>query len=708
MNVRLTAAIISHGAPSRLERFPGDAWRAVRFHNAVLFFFLLSFFVLIIQTICMAIPEFGPGMNANVNNLLSNNDKEYPLPAGWEVSGYHYTDFDIDAHLKGPGGKQLDVRIAHTLLPSSMRLIGKTAHFRVEVADADYLSGAAAADALFKRIRHNDSLTFLSSPGMRSREGIEEHVFYRYLFAPFLLFILALSLILFLINLLFIRENLLPGGWGARIALFAILLTGFFLRFYLAPRTPIHTNNHGIREVRTIVYPQSPEQKEMLYGVVYPTTMRWLTGIVGDSEENVFRINILLGTLAILSIYILGKSLFKTEEAALFSALCLSVSPLQVWLSGTEAPAAMYQFAGLAGLALMAASVQNEKRSAFFLSILFLLFAASLQLLTVLIIPAALVLFIYYYYENESAGKKSLIDGAWIFIIIACAWLAFHFKSLASEKIGEGVGKLSGTGGLFHNLFSLDNTLLDPTRTAFILPLLAAAGYCLAWRRKRLGLAFTLVILAVVPISSLVFASRTDAIRYQGMTLWIFYLLAAFVFSTDIKFNGWIKRRAVIASAAGLLVIAGSTLGLYQLHERDEEINEYLFIRQSINKIPSGAVIRLPTRGAASGKLMVEFPDYIGGHPLVRGADKGVSGSNEIVYIGLDCYRYRGDSEKAESIIPSTGMRRECSQVCGGHPVKIVKTTLDAKVYGIGFQKRHFELGTRYPVIGFYRCDSEK
>jgi hypothetical protein len=151
---------------------------------------------------------------------------------------------------------------------------------------------------------------------------------HRYVFAPLasnkalFIAVVVLTLLALAVGSTFVfrafRESplhLLPERASGRLALAAVVVLGLGLRLSLAPSVPIHCNAHGIREVRTYLYGTSDDHVEANYEKIFPHKERWLLGFIGAKEKNVFLINKILGTFAILSIFMFAKGITGSDLA---------------------------------------------------------------------------------------------------------------------------------------------------------------------------------------------------------------------------------------------------------------------------------------------------------------------------------------------------------------------------------------------------------
>lgn len=660
---------------------------------------------------CLGNPRMGPDTAREITRIIHTNSAAFPLPPGWEIKGFSFTDLRITVTLKNAGGDESVVGLSYPWGPVSGVVAGKTLSFRLEIIKADSAGSKKAALDFFQRIKRNDSVYFFSSDNMIRRESWSQFLFQRYVVSPliehklvFASFIVLIFIVL-VINIWKGRRFLLPKKTAALLALAIILLAGLALRLYVSPSAPIHCNSHGIEEVRIFIAFQ-PSVFDSLYGRIFPAVSRLILGCIGPEEKNLFLMNQVFGTFAILGIFIFAKGLTESDTAGILSALFLSVSPAQVWLSGTESQISMYQCIGLSGLGFLCLSSRTRNIAVLWAATIMIAFASSLRILTVFIIPIAILTGIYMGIHKNRNVQDRYAKHHIPCLAVAVTWGLFHYLSIPNMT-GKGWSEtnplMTFLGIFFDERVRPGNTIFDPTLTPFIVPLAAAAAYYYSWKKnRRFAIYITAAFLIAVPLTFSVLDCRTTAVRYQTQGQWVYYILASALFAgcgPEI-FN---RKRTAAVVAVAILAAAGSVPGLAMLYKGDEEINEYRFIRKTAVKIPQKTVIRLPVDYAGGGRLITDYPDYINNHIVVKGKTQAPKGHRELIYVGLDCYRYKSDKEMVEDLLPN-GKRKQCVKICPGRLVPLHEKKLDARMPRIGYHQRFHLLSSSKPVVGFYEC----
>lgn len=497
-----------------------------------------------------------------------------------------------------------------------------------------------------------------------------------------------------------VRRHLLPATNDAWFALAATLLLGLVLRILVSPGTPVHANNHGIEEIRGLVEYSLRAERHDPYGNTFFFVMNGLLSIFGRNEGMLFLLNRVFGTLAILGIYMLAKALRFSELGAIFAALLLCLSPSQVWISGTESQMVLHLSLALTGLSLLIASVRTSDPLLSWSAAGLIALASSMHVATVALVPVAVVFALSAGLRQAMRENPSYRRHILACLAVGAMYVSLHALSLNMDSLARGINDL----GFARNLAawaSVENILWDPTLTPIVVPPLAFIGAFLLLRR-RADLVFPLFCAAVliIPLSFSVCACRTDALRYQSPTHWIYYLLAAFPFSGVLA--GPRSASRFLPRGAIFLLGATAAAGLFLLATGSENIQEYRFMREVAAVVPQNAAIWLPTR-AALGHFRTEFPDYLHEQFLIKGneADPFPRPRDRWLYMGLDCYKSESPEDEID---PASGLRKECRSACAGTRKLVMEKTLDARRPKWGYQQPFHRLSTERPVVGLYRC----
>lgn len=651
-----------------------------------------------------ASPKIGTGMMKEIHRLLFSSAMEFPLPEGWKIEDYTVYATKIRIDLQSEDNQTVEVTLYHknTAIFNGAYL-GSSKSFKVfQIADETVLKEGAGA-ALFDRIKENDKVYFFSLHEMQVSESYFEYLIYRNSRIFFIISIL-LAIILFMFS-----ANSIVRTFGEDKRIFIVMLmvfvVGAIIRFDVSPRAPIHCNTHGIREVRTYVGSRAEFYESELYGHVFPATIRKLLQLTGTHEESVFIINIVFGALGIISIFLFGLVVFKEGLPAIILASIYALAPAQVWMAGSESQMPLFHCVSFFGAAFAIIGYRNKAPETFWFGALLITYAAMLRILTILFVPVTLLFILYESNLKNLKDHRKMINHVVLWLVISGIFIFIHYKNM-TNMTSKGWSESSPYA---IKLFFLTyrNILWDPTLTPVFIPVTALIGSIFVIRRNlRFAALLFGVFVLIVPLTFTVLDCRTTTLRYQSPAHWIYYLLTAYIFTSEV-WRKYSKYRIYAAVSLFFLLIISSLPGIAMLRNGDEEMNEYWFLRDVTKKIAAGTNIIMPVSYAIEGRMIPDFPDYMNAlNPHIGIPDEGIAG-DDLVYIGLDCYRY-ALKEELESEFTKDGIRKECSNFCGASEMETVfEKKLDARYPDIGYQDRFFYISREFPVVGFYRCKNE-
>jgi len=499
-------------------------------------------------------------------------------------------------------------------------------------------------------------------------------------------------------------DSTLPSGRWIIALLTAIAAGGLALRILFAPGAPIHTNGHGISDIRALIYPESELYGgEELFGEAYPFIMRSLLRIMSATEESVYFLNGLFGSLSILALYGLARALRFSRGSALFAAALLALHPAHVWLSGTESAMVLFELLLLSGLAVLVTAFRRTSPVLLWVSAVFIVLAGSLRALTVAAFPIAVVIALFAAWEVPRESARRLRDHCLAAAMGVAAMLALHLNGISwvfafSDSSIRQAQLLEGIRGT-------RNILLDASLTPMIVPVLALVGFIfLLWRKRPRAFLLGAAFLVAFPTGLLVNACRHNGVRYQTPACWVLYLAAGAVFSPGLLGLLREKHQKLVVAAVLLGILFGSGYGLFNFAAHDLEIAEYRFMKKAVVDLPDRQTIRLPFIEDPAGTIKPNFPDYLGEFEVVISDATATEG--EVVYLGLPCYWGVRPAEEAEGNgTRGDGMRKECRDVCGKFERSPVsEATMSTQARESGYHKRFHPLGVDEVTVGFYRC----
>lgn len=653
--------------------------------------FLLFAFIAVTPDCVWAIPAMGQKMELKIFHLLHDNAEKYPLPEGWKIQSYVFNDHDIFVDFSKNDKNTFSLRLAVYQLLSDLPQIGRTTNFIIENESEQKLSEETSmlAEAFVLRIKNNDNSLFFMSDEMKSRESYFVGFFQKHMLSLCLIVLLFLFFVGFALNISLISTYMIPDTSFGKILLFVIVISSAYVRLCMSPANIIHNNGHGIREVRSIVYPESREQKEVMYDVVYNKIVREIIKICKGDYQIIFTINRVLGAITVISAFMLAMAISRSTGGSIIAAATFGFTPAMIWLSSSESPISMYLFFTTAGLAFLIMSAKEKNNLLLTAGIAAIMLASSMRLLTILIIPSAAILLLVCIDQKVLSNAFRNPTGMFL-IFFALLWSALHYAALGSENVAFGLSRFSLGAYVSnmkqHNIYQYGG-LVSP-----VIALLAILGFFnLLFKSVKMWFAVILVLVINVPISFTCVADTTDIVRYQSATIWIILILLSFI---PEVFSYRRKAHFVMILAIVATIVVTSAQGIAFLNSGDEEIDEMTFIESYIKDNDIKNVV-LP---ASSNKnINIEFPDYINKIRIRRSMSEG-GNSEKDIYLGLDCYRYEESRETSINIT----IRPECSNVVetGNNEREVKKMVTMRGLRGV--YRRYYPLFTDHPIIGFY------
>ena len=250
------------------------------------------------------------------------------------------------------------------------------------------------------------------------------------------------------------------------------------------------------------------------------------------------------------------------------------------------------------------------------------------------------------------------------------------------------------------------NTLLDPTLTVPIVPLLAILGLVfLLLAKPRRALLLTGLFLALMGASLLVNSYRTDAVRYQASSYWPMFLLAADglgFLTKSLKSDNLLRLGIYTATVSFVTIhVLWAAPVIYQGTILDRE---YRFIRNTLPELPADATIVVPDLDCPDKRLLSSFPDYLGPQDCASTQSVSPDSDDVIVYLGTSCYKEVAQDWTTPGL---EILRDECLEICEGGELEPVETkTIVYTPIRVGDQRTGHALSTRNMEIGFYTCEN--
>jgi len=466
------------------------------------------------------------------------------------------------------------------------------------------------------------------------------------------------------------------GYWLAMLALFTVAL---LLRALLPPHAPLHTNTHGIREMRELISGHDaliPYLEVGQYGLAKQALLAPLAALLGGTARALFWLNITLGSLTSVALGTASALLTRSRLAGLLAALIFACLPAHVRLSASESGLVAYNLLLAVGLALAHAAVRQGRVRLYLLWAALAGFTAQLHLVAlaapVIILAAAL-----FSPAPERRGRRR-----WLGVAAATALALVVSLPHAMRMFGRywEAGQGKGTLVSLEVWSSASNLLLNPRVTPILLTVGCLAGLLL-WGRRHpaAALACGVMLAGLSWAAMLVCACLSDAIRYQTTHLMLMVPLAAHALRCLAgPLRAGSHLRPVLAGVACLAMLGSALPGLRLISRPDNEDLEYAFIRQAVSTLPDRATLVLLDQRLADRRVLTDFPDFLLQEQgkqwrVIRQGDVERRGPGSrgplILYHGLTCYSFT-DQEVRRGAPGPGKIRPECHRFRQRHGLR--------------------------------------
>lgn len=601
-----------------------------------------------------------PGLEDDVARLVFTGEHGAELAVG-QVTGAQIESAHIDVELTVEGGRAR-VRMLERGATSDGRRVGDTPSFTlflIEGGDDPALHRAAlelrarVAARDDGRFFHAHSVVATSEGPSRAGGGGSpghEWAMRASRAVLWLAFLCVLGLVLR-------RNGYDPADWRAALILFG---AGLALRLWLPPWAPIHANDHGISEMRGLLGHPGPHEAG-LYGSAYLMLVRALMA-GSDWHGGPFVIGAVAGALGPVALYALARNLAPAHRfGAIAAGFALVVHPIHIRVSLSECPRALAGTLWLAGMALAVYALRPSSRSksaAWLAAAIAWALAAELRVIT-LVLPAAGLLFVVLAAGRWRARPSPLVLAACVALVAEVS--LFHWHTLRGAFSAASERSFDLAGIVMRGLSPTESVLFDPTLSAWLLPpLLAAAAIRLAFLRQwRLLLAVSCTFALLLVPSLLIWACRTDAIRYQSEAHFPLMLL---LLGSPAPQLGTLRGAAWALAPAALIVSA--LPGWIDATRPDVHAQAYAIAIEHAPPTP----IRVAAREMAGDRrVRSEFPDYAIDRPS-RVSTRAREGCH--VWIGVSCWSFTQDEvDRGEMNVhfeDGAPFRLECAELLGG------------------------------------------
>lgn len=660
-----------------------------------------------------------PGLEPEVMRLAAGRD-DAPLPPGWTIRGLSIGANAVEIVLRR-GDHELPIALRAKDAAGAGTRLGETASFAAWLPDDTDAEDRIAAEALLARVRANDAGTFwaradelgagserarpdagpaptVEAPAPPTDDSVQEARTLGWVddtrrVATWALLLAAVAYVL--ARMVRLRQAAAPA---------LIFVLALALRLGLPPHAPIHTNDHGIAELRGLVSTGASATRPVesdRYGVAFRQAIRIMTAPFGGTAAAVLRTNALLGALATLPMAAAGALLFQTPFAGLVAAFAVALAPTLVVLSPTESamPLAMLLFLlGVAGgLVAIDPSRPRPLRTAAGLLAGAALANASELGVTTLLFPLAALLVLAASPHRRGLVSLRIMGVPGVVVLVAVGLHALALSDVlafAAETRRQDLSLLQKL--LSPNLLLRDPRLVSPA----LLPLFGLGVAVLAWQRRFALAAGLVASFGILLFSGLiVLAARSDAIRYQGPAQLVLMLgLGALV---------TLRRPAPMTVALVGVLAATSLPGLEAARRRSLDAAAY----ERVSSFDDAGSLVVRVARHRMGEVLADFPEYAIGSKSGRiqvlelpafpeGDDRSCR-----AWLGPACYRFTEEEVRTDVLTraPRLGgcaLRPECAPLSAGVPA-------DAEVAEVPWIDREFfVVSCARPIVGLFPCET--
>lgn len=322
-----------------------------------------------------------------------------------------------------------------------------------------------------------------------------------------------------------------------------------------------------------------------IYPPLYSIADAVLSFFSGDLESSAVFVSVLAGTLLIIPVFYLARTLYQ-EKAAWFSAILVSLSPILLHWSGAMLTESLFITLFISGIALGLYAIEHKKGVLFFLSGAFIGLSYLARIIGLAAIPVIVLWTIFFFIGVDKSGSYSLKEickkvGAFLvlftlgFFIVTGPYLV-HLRTVfgywtVSASYGsvkgmveaEGASTLSGWEGAKTQkaeetlaaklvrkiMLNVRNYAMALLGMLFVTALFVIAGLFPRWKVLYV-LSFILVYfgaLLVQPLSPML----DERVRYLSPILPLLLVMAS---GGMLRIQEWLKGAAVKKAAIPVMI----------------------------------------------------------------------------------------------------------------------------------------------------------
>jgi len=366
----------------------------------------------------------------------------------------------------------------------------------------------------------------------------------------------SLLVITLLLNLKDIRKVLKPVKKKSWIILLFIFLLGLILRMYFTPSTHrvffdediyLDIGKQILTEGKGCLcnYGDSNgcyECTMMKWPNAYPFTVAVSFLFFGISEPVAFNLNIFLGSLSIILIFLIGYMLSKKVKIGLYSALLFALIPIHIMWSATTASEPVFVFYGILAIFAFLLSIKLNTWKSNLFAISSLALASQVRPESGLVIGLAALLILLFDKKLKVNINSSKFLVSWIILLVFITPYVLHtYHSAKTDPWGA-------KGEKFGLEFAKNNI---PTNAWFWI-----MGYPTIEHP---------VLFTIFAIIGLIYSlkSQKKTILFLGLWFLFFFLVYGFFYAGSVRYG--VDVRYSLSGYPPLIILGG--YGMYFIHQ---------------------------------------------------------------------------------------------------------------------------------------------
>jgi len=428
-----------------------------------------------------------------------------------------------------------------------------------------------------------------------------------------------------------------------------LFLVGLSIRMHISPWTILHENRHDYEQIIYIINCNSIYH----YGNGFVVFNNLFYRFFSNPEVTPFLLNIFVGSLSIILVFVFSFLLFHCEKKAIFSALLFTFLPVHIRYSSTPTHYILVIFFSL--LTLTSFLLHISKRNYWYYILGILSLSYTMQIRPDFMIFPVFVFLLYLFIDTnikEKLKNKKIYLGILLLIFLVSINLTFfmvfwkqvhswfRFIYIPKELLSSICGLFFGGGSVFLNL--------KYTPLIFVLLFLYGGFGCFKKHKRQLYFILTSLVLF-----SYIYLHNSGApyiLRTQNSFQYLYILLSAYGASFLIDKY----KSSLIAVLIVSICIINFLPYINFITQKGNQQIEYDFFLENIKKLPDEefTLVTLTKDDYINrvDKIHHIFPTYLLNHhkkkyKIIDVADfikqNNIFKDKLIIYYrGIDCYAY--------------------------------------------------------------------